>query len=211
MLRTLASYLRQHHVSVLALFIALSGTAYAATLPRNSVGTAQLKKNAVTAPKLKKNAVTTAKIKGDAVTTAKVKAGSLTGSDLNVSTLPKVPAATTADSATKAATADSATNAATAQNAMAAGVANRLATGDVNITTVPNPGGSLTPVEASCDSGFKGIAAGVEVQDPAHQFLVDLHPVDLDTWTAHVDNDGTGGNAALYIICGKVDSVTLPF
>jgi hypothetical protein len=90
-------------------------------------------------------------------------------------------------------------------------VANSLATGDVNITTVPNPGGSLTPVEASCDPGFKGFAAGVEVEDPTHQFLVDLHPVDLDTWTAHVDNDGTGGNATLYIICGKVDSVTLPF
>ena len=217
MLRTLASYLRQHHVGVLALFIALSGTAYAATLPRNSVGTAQLKKNAVTAPKLKKNAVTTAKIKSDAVTSAKVKAGSLTGSDLDVSTLPKVPAATTADSATHAATAqnattaDSATHAATAQNATAAGVANSLATGDVNIATVPNPDGSLTPVEASCDPGFKGFAAGVEVEDPTHQFLVDLHPVDLDTWTAHVDNDGTGGNATLYIICGKVDSVTLPF
>jgi hypothetical protein len=211
MLGTLASYLRQHHVAVLALFIALSGTAYAATLPRNSVGTAQLKKSAVTAPKLRKNAVTAAKIRSDAVTGAKVKDGSLTGSDLNVSTLPKVPAATTADSATKAATADSATNAATAQNATAAGVANRLATGDVNITTVPNPGGSLTPVEASCDSGFKGFAAGVEVEDPTHQSLVDLHPVDLDTWTGHVDNDGTGGNATLYIICGKVDSVTLPF
>jgi hypothetical protein len=49
----LASYIRQHHVGVLALFIALSGTAYAATLPRNSVGTAQLKKNAVTTAKVK--------------------------------------------------------------------------------------------------------------------------------------------------------------
>lgn len=50
-------------ISLLALFVALGGTAYAATrLPRNSVGTKQLKKNAVTAPKIAKHAVTAAKI-----------------------------------------------------------------------------------------------------------------------------------------------------
>jgi len=42
-----------HHVGLLALFVALSGTAYAATLPRNSVGTAQFKRNAVTSAKVK--------------------------------------------------------------------------------------------------------------------------------------------------------------
>jgi hypothetical protein len=192
MLRSLGSYLRQHHVAVLALFVALSGTAYAATLPRNSVGTAQLKKNAVTAPKIKKNAVTTRKLRKDAVTGAKVRANSLTGSDLNVATLPKVPTAGTADSATTA------------------GVANSLASGDVNATTVLNPASTLTPVEASCDAGFKGISAGLLVQVPSSQFLVDLYPVDLDTWAAHVDNVGTGGTATLFIICAKVDSVTLP-
>ena len=182
MLRSLASYVRQHHVGVLALFVALSGTAYAATLPRNSVGTTQLKKNAVTARK----------IKNDAVTSAKVRANSLTGSDLNVATLPKVPSAGTADSAA------------------AAGVANSLASGDVNATTVMNPASTLTQVEASCDPGFKGFSAGLLLQDPSSQFLVDLFPIDLDTWVAHVDNGGTGGTATLFIICGKVDSVTLP-
>jgi hypothetical protein len=50
-------------ISLLALFVALGGTTYAATsLPKNSVGTKQLKKNAVTAPKIKKAAVTAAKI-----------------------------------------------------------------------------------------------------------------------------------------------------
>jgi hypothetical protein len=182
---------------MLALFIALSGTAYAATLPRNSVGTAQLKKNAVTTPKLKKNAVTTRKIKKGAVTGAKVKDNSLTGLDLSVGTLPKVPSAATADTAT------------TANSANTAGVANSLARGDVNATTVLNPDNTLTPVEASCDAGFKGFAAGLQLENPGSQFLVDLYPVDLDTWAAHVDNGGTGGNATLYIICGKVDSVTL--
>jgi hypothetical protein len=211
MLRSLASYFRQHHVGVLALFVALSGTAYAATLPRHSVGTAQLKRNAVTAPKIKKGAVTRSKIRNNAVTGAKVKDGSLTGaevtdssltgSDLNVATLPKVPAAGTADSAATAGVANSAAT---------AGSADSLVRGDVNATTVTNLGGDVVAPEVSCDAGFKGISAGLRVQDPSDQFLVDLYPVDLDTWGAHVRSDSTGGNATLYIVCGKVDTVTLP-
>ena len=50
-------------ISLIALFVALGGTTYAATsLPTNSVGTKQLKKSAVTATKIKKGAVTASKI-----------------------------------------------------------------------------------------------------------------------------------------------------
>ena len=52
MVHGLTTHLRRHAVAYLALFIALSGTAYAAGLPRNSVGTAQLKDRSVTALKL---------------------------------------------------------------------------------------------------------------------------------------------------------------
>jgi hypothetical protein len=52
-LATLISYVRRHHLGLLALFVVLSGTAYAASLPRNSVGTAQLKRNAVTSAQVK--------------------------------------------------------------------------------------------------------------------------------------------------------------
>jgi hypothetical protein len=46
-------YVRRHHIGLLALFVALGGTSYAAaTLPRNSVGTAQIKNKAVTQAKL---------------------------------------------------------------------------------------------------------------------------------------------------------------
>ncbi len=45
-------------VALLALAVALSGTAYAA----NKIGSNQIKKNAVTTSKIKKNAVTAAKI-----------------------------------------------------------------------------------------------------------------------------------------------------
>ena len=47
------SYLSQHHWGMLATFIALGGTAYAAAeLPANSVGTRQIKSNAVTLVKI---------------------------------------------------------------------------------------------------------------------------------------------------------------
>jgi hypothetical protein len=55
-------------VALLALAIALGGTAYAA----NKIGTNQIKKNAVTSAKIKKKAVTSAKIKPKAVTNAKI-------------------------------------------------------------------------------------------------------------------------------------------
>src|SRR5680860_1134256 len=50
-------------VATLALLLAISGVAYAATLPRNSVGTRQLKVGAVTTPKLHDGAVGTKKTK----------------------------------------------------------------------------------------------------------------------------------------------------
>jgi hypothetical protein len=70
-------------VALVALFIALGGTSYAAVvLPAHSVGTKQLKKNAVTS--------------------VKVKDRTLTGADIKVSTLGKVPSAARADTATSA-------------------------------------------------------------------------------------------------------------
>lgn len=60
----LGRFLRQNAIALLALFIALGGTAFAATnvLPRNSVGTKQLQKNAVTSVKIKNNTVTGADV-----------------------------------------------------------------------------------------------------------------------------------------------------
>lgn len=63
-------------ISVIALFVALGGGAYAA-LGKNSVGSKQLKKNAVVTKKIKNNAVTRQKIKNNAVNGAKVDEASL--------------------------------------------------------------------------------------------------------------------------------------
>jgi hypothetical protein len=76
-------YLRRHHVGLLALFVALGGTSYAAAnLPRNSVGTAQLRSRAVTGAKLANNAVTA----------TKVKKGSLLAGDFKTGQVPPGPA-----------------------------------------------------------------------------------------------------------------------
>lgn len=56
MLARISGYVRAHHMGLLALFVALGGTSYAAIkLPANSVGTKQLKKNAVTLKKIKRS------------------------------------------------------------------------------------------------------------------------------------------------------------
>jgi hypothetical protein len=95
-------------ISLIALFVALGGTGYAAIkLPKNSVGSKQIKKNAVTG--------------------AKVKADTLTGADILESSLAKVPSATAADTAAKATSADSATKAASADKATTADTATNLA------------------------------------------------------------------------------------
>jgi hypothetical protein len=49
--------MRSNAVGYVALFVALGGTSYAATLPRNSVGSKQLKSNAVTSAKIRNGAI----------------------------------------------------------------------------------------------------------------------------------------------------------
>lgn len=65
-------------VALLALFVALGGSAFAVS----RVGTKQLKKNAVTTAKIRNGAVTSAKLGSGSVTGAKVRANSVGGSKL---------------------------------------------------------------------------------------------------------------------------------
>ena len=64
-------------VSLAALFVALSGGAYALTVPRNSVGSAQLKRNAVTRSKIKRGAITSSLVKDGALLARDFKPGQL--------------------------------------------------------------------------------------------------------------------------------------
>ena len=65
-------------VALLALFISLGGSAFAAfSLPKNSVGTKQLKNGAVTGAKLNNNAVTSSKVKDHSLLAKDFAAGQL--------------------------------------------------------------------------------------------------------------------------------------
>jgi hypothetical protein len=84
MLRRISSRLTFANVtSLIALFVALGGSSYAAlNLPKGSVGTKQLKRNAVTTQKIKNNAATRSKIAANAVTTGKIANDAVTAGKL---------------------------------------------------------------------------------------------------------------------------------
>lgn len=90
-------------VAVLALFVALGGTVYAAS----SISGKTIKKNSLPGNRIKQKTVTGNRLKNDTIT----------GTQVNEATLGKVPSAATADSAT---TANSATTAVTAETAKTA-------------------------------------------------------------------------------------------
>ena len=210
-------YLRQHHLALLALFIALGGTSYAAaSLPKDSVGSRQLKNNSVT--------------------TSKIKDGAVTGAKVNLATLGHVPSAitaTTAHSATTANFATSAQNAAHASSADSASSAQNAvhATNADSATSASNAahatnadqlgGSSPSAFHDSCPSGTTSAAAdlcvttmevgtggsgqntwagalrdcaalGLRLPSPAEAFLlVSTTPVDLNYWTDDFYFDGS--------------------
>ncbi len=130
MLRRLRTHLTYANVmSSIAAFAALTGVAWAATLPRNSVGPAQLKNNAVTSPK----------IKNGQVTTADAKDNTFTGADVNEGSLGQVPSAASADNAANAVNAVNAANATNATNA----------TNAVNATNATNAANATSATTAT--------------------------------------------------------------
>ena len=88
---TIGTYLRRHHIALLALFVALGGTSFAATNalgPKNSVGTAQVVNGSLQKVDLSKAAATA--LKGNAGTPGAAGAAGATGA-----IGPAGPAATT--------------------------------------------------------------------------------------------------------------------
>jgi hypothetical protein len=80
------NYLKRHHIGIIALFIALGGTSYAATqLSSNSVGTRQIRAGAVTTAKIHNGAITPAKL-SPAVVALLHRSGSRTEAPTNANT-----------------------------------------------------------------------------------------------------------------------------
>jgi hypothetical protein len=69
-------------LSCMALFVALSGVAYAATLGKNQVKAKNIAKEAVTSKKLKRGAVTSPKLANGAVVNGKIANGAVTNGKL---------------------------------------------------------------------------------------------------------------------------------
>jgi hypothetical protein len=97
-MNSLTRYIRRHHIALLALFVALGGTSYAAvSLPNGSVGTDQLQQASVTTLKVAPGAITSKRLEngsvvrkkiGDgAVSSKKVANGSLLAEDFALGTL----------------------------------------------------------------------------------------------------------------------------
>lgn len=169
--------------ATLALFVGLSGGAYAAaSLPANSVGPKQIKKSAVTREKVKKNAIDGSKVLD----------GSLGGDDVKESSLAKVPSAAAADHAAAAAALDKVTYKAATATAPAAG-----GTAGLNSAT------------AACDAGQHAIGGGVRVEDPVNAFIVDDYPDAGNTaWAGRVANVApTPVNFTVYAICTSAVAV----
>lgn len=137
-------------MSVIAVFLALGGTAFAVQLGKNTVGSKQLKKEAVSAAKIKADAITDAKIKADAITGAKVLNGSLTGADLAAASIDQ----------TKLAPGTS--GIASIPSGSIGG--SKLGTTDTHFaeTALPDDG-SLQRAVASCDPGEKLLGGGVNI------------------------------------------------
>ena len=173
--------------SFLALFIALSGSAYAAfRLPANSVGTKQLKNGAVTRPKLARKAVDSSKVVPGSLTGADIKAGSITGANINLATLGKVPSAATADTAS------------------AAPIAKVLIVTASGTSSLGGSGGSVVAATATCPAGTVVLGGGAHLSSQITQSLNDSYPSANNAWTADVFSFSGGPGAptfTVYAVC----------
>jgi hypothetical protein len=190
-------------VAYLALFVALGGSAYAATqLPRNSVGSKQLKPNAVTAAKLKNGAVETEKLQEGAVTGAKIGTNAVTGANVDESSLGRVPGAASAESATTAghaATATNATNAASAADAKALGGV--PGSGFLRTNAIQFRTGALNACFKETLAQVPGWFEITTVGNCQPEFKVKITNLSSETWQfiseAGTPSIGTGGSSEL--------------
>ncbi len=100
-----SAHIRSNIVGYLALFLALSGVSYAASLDPNSITSRSIKNGQVKGPDIRDGAVANADLADGAVSAAKVQADSLGGTQIDESSLAQVPSAAEALNAASATTA----------------------------------------------------------------------------------------------------------
>jgi hypothetical protein len=165
-------------VSLIALFVAIGGTSYAAfSLPKNSVGTKQLKNRAVATAKIENGAVTKAKLNLAGVTAPNALHADSAGTATSAVNATNAVDATNATNATSAATATSATHAATADNLTT------LPSGQSESGVFAGGGGQST-------SGYFGM--GITYARPLATPISDSNIVDTDQHPNATDCPGPG-------------------
>jgi hypothetical protein len=150
--------------SLTALVLAMSGGAYALSIPKNSVGPSQIKKNAVTSSKIKKNSVSASKVKDGSLLSADFKAGQLPAGAKGATGTPGTPGAPGAPGAPLGGTIVRRTDIALPAGAGAG---------------VP---GAITSAFATCDPGEKIVGGSANVSNvpnpPVAELLGDRPSVD---------------------------------
>ena len=124
-------------IASLALFVALSGIAVAAGLPKNSVGPKQLKRGAVKAVKIRKGAVKTAKLARGAVVAGKLAPNSVSAGNIVNGTI----------------VAGKLANGAVTNSKIANGVVGTNKLGTEVVTTAKLKNGSVTSAKLGSDVG----------------------------------------------------------
>jgi hypothetical protein len=169
-------------VALVALFVALGGSAYAFTVPKDSVGTAQLKDSAVTGVKLHDTAVTSSKVKPGSLLANDFKSGQiasglgpaggdLTGSYPNLRIQPG--AVISADFASDAQTPDSAQLGTMPPSAYGAVLSGRV--DGLSITDGTTEYGAASGTTSSPDPTWYHVDTDSPNQDlKARDFVVDL-------------------------------------
>jgi hypothetical protein len=170
-------------VAVVALLVAMSGTAVAASSLVN--GDKLIKKNSLSGNRLRNHSVP--------------------GGKIQLSSLGTVPNAAHASAADNATNATNATKAGSAGSAPIAQVAYVSSSAPVNTSSGPATGVTLS---ATCPSGTVVTGGGGSVADTANGFLVDSAPTGKTGWTAtFFDNAGTT-TATVTAICAPAASTT---
>lgn len=148
-------------VALAALAVALGGTAYAVTLPANSVGTRQIRPAAVTTSDLRARAVTTSRLGARAVTTGKLAIGAVTQGKLAIGAV--TPGKLAGGSVTASRIADGAVGTRKLQDRSVTGA--KLATGTVTAANLADGSVTNAKLGGSSVTGSKIASRSVGADD----------------------------------------------
>lgn len=192
-------------ISVMALFVALGGSSYAAVqLSKNSVGAKQIKKNAVRAAEINRNAVGASEVRSNAIAGADVADGSIGSLDIGDDAIGSGELSDNGVGASELApnsvgSAD-VVDGSLGANDLQAGLLNfpsvTLQRTDVNLPAGPgaNQPGAETDGFTGCPAGQKIIGGSANTSSPAGATVLISRPSTDNIGSGGIPDDGEGFN-----------------